>query len=453
MQLKNRIFAAILVLLLTGANLAMLKLIDILDETKPTLHVPIPENVNWKLRVNLKTIVKKELYTVFFEEDDREILNQIRTQVQERLESQNKKPSIYLNLEDDIVLYSIDVNHANFFAYLLQTKNSEKFNQNVPAYLNRNQAAVALGSNALFITQKSGKHLTPEQLKTLAYKWIHATQETFNYPAERKDEILEIAVNNMHNTVRFKNLYLRMSQQKQAFNFEGNIIYPEPIRESMPFTLKSKGVFLYSRFIPKQIPDTLINFLPKGLPHFKNISSFAIDYQGMSLEEPMDSLPHFVGQMLIPKMNLIIRAGEPVKIEDLWKEFPNNVQKPNLTLLFGNTTYYMKQLDNTTYFIGIDPSSVVPFKGDDLFILNGDLRKSTKVYGGTFITAIIENMGPMKALNEFWNSTNKFNVSVQKSKNTTYKINGKIDFKDDHFPLHELAKLLLHSPIEGSLVP
>lgn len=446
MQLKKRISAVILVILLTGANLAMFKMLDLLDESKPTLHVPVPKNVNWKVRLNIKTIAKKELYTIFFEQEDQEFLTRLRTVVRNRLEQAETKRSLHLNWEEDMVVYSYNEDEANFIVYVVQTKNPEKFNQHVPEYLSKNQMGFALGSNALFLTQKSGKRLKKDELKSLVKKLLGAEAETLKYNPELNNQLIDLSVNNIHNDVKFQHLAMQVNQMDQRISFLGEVEYPSEVKKQMPYRLNSKGIYVYSRFIPKQLPDTLFNFLPQGLPHFKDITSFALDYQGMSLEDPVENMPYFFGHMLVPKMNLIIRTEKPVKIEELWAKFPENVRKNKLQVTLGTITYQLKQLDDRTYFIGIDPSSVKGYTGDDLFILTGDLRKSTKIYGGTFITAFIQNMGPMKAINQFIKTTDSFSFTLSKMNGKRYKLDGSILFKADKYPLHELTRLMINSP-------
>lgn len=447
MQLKKRISAVILVILLTGANLAMFKTLDLLDNSKPALSLPIPKNVNWKVRLNIKTIAKKELYTILFQEEDPEFLSKLRTLARNRFERFEDKKPLHINWEEDILVYSIEENKSAFQVYLLQTKNATRFNENISDYLSRNQMGYAIGSNAVLVTQKSGKRLSKPEMESLSKRLLNAPKELIQYDDLDDHELIDLAVNNINDKVRFQHLEMKISQDKQAINFSGKVEYPEPIREQMSFGLKYKGIYIYSRFIPKQLPDTLLNFLPDDLPHFKDISSFALDYQGMNLEDPVDHMPYFVGHMLVPKMNLIIRTEKAVKIEELWSHFPENVRRPNLKIELGKVTYHLKQLDKNTYFIGIDPNSVTAFKGKDLFILKGDLRHSTQIYGGTFITAIIENMGPMKALNQFIRSTDTFNFQLTKEKAKVYKLTGTIDFKSDKYPLHELTRFILNSPI------
>lgn len=447
MQLKSRVYAVILVILLTGANLAMFKTLDLLDNGKPPLQIPVPKEVNWKIRLNLKTFAKKELYTILFQQEDKPFMDKMSRIIRERMENSVDKPSLHLDLEQDVLIYSIDRDQCEYLVYLVQTKNERLFNKNAIQYISKNQMALAHGTNAVFVTQKNGKIQSRETLTNIAASLLESPTCHSDCMKDPDNQLLSLTINNLHHSSKFQQMKLRVSQKSQSIQVSGQVTYPHPIRKQLPYTLNPKGIFLYSRFIPKALPDTLLNFLPDGLPHFKNITAFAFDYQGMGLENPIDSLPYFYGHLLVPKMNLIIQTEQPAKVAELWAQFPKHVQGSNLSLHFGNTTYYLKQLDERTYFIGIDPSSVKPYHGSEVLVLTGDLRKSTKVYGSAFITALIENMGPTLTINQFFNTTDSFRIEIGgKGRGNVYDINGSVQFKNGHYPLHELTKLLVNSP-------
>lgn len=447
MQIKNRVFAVLLVIVLTGANLAMFKILDFLDNGKPDLNVPVPTEVNWKIRFNLKTFLKKEIYTLLFQEKNDDFLDQFREQIRKRMERNSTKGSLHIDLEQDLIVYALDLNDANFQAILFQTTNPKKFNAHISEYCSKNQSGYALGNNALHITQRSGKKLSQPELLAVVRKLLHAPKTTFKYDEKNEAELLEVHVNAIHQNVRFKKMNLHISEFGQELTINGSISYPTDLGSAMKFGLKSTGVSIYSRFIPKDLPDTLLYFLPDNMPHFKDIQAFAIDYQGLNLEDPVENMPISVGHFLVPKMNLIIQTKNSINISELWNEFPENVRLDRNRLKLGKVIYELKQLNQNTYFIGVDANAVIPKTSThEIFVVEGSLLHSTKVYGGTFITKIIENMGPMLAINNFFKATELFKINVVPNHGNNYTIQGTIRFKKDKYPLNEITKLVANSP-------
>jgi hypothetical protein len=74
------------------------------------------------------------------------------------------------------------------------------------------------------------------------------------------------------------------------------------------------------------------------------------------------------------------------------------------------------------------------------------LEKSTKVYGSTFVTAFIENMAPVKAFNDFLNSSESINIRIKPKQGDRYTISGQINFKKGKLPLHEMTKMVSGMP-------
>ena len=265
--------------------------------------------------------------------------------------------------------------------------------------------------------------------------------------APEKNEFIALNLRKLPAKSGFTSMNLSVQHQEKSINLEGEITYPKKLYPNLKFGLKPKGVYVYSRFIPDALPDTLLSFLPEGLPHFRDIEAYAIDFKGTYLEDPKDSLPNIIGFLPTPVMNLIIQTKDACDVNDLWKAFPQSVRRPNLTLSFGNTVFHLKQLSANVYFIGVDPNSVIPYSGNEVFFMKGHLEKSTKIYGSTFVTAVIENMGPVKAFNDFLNSSESINIEIKAKKGDRYAISGQINFKKDKLPLHEITKMISGMPL------
>lgn len=446
MQIKKRFYAAFLVVLLTASSLLIFICLNFLSTNQDNPMVPIPDDANWVLRLDAESFVKKEIYNTLFADKDDAFILKVRELIEKNLNDDSNKKSLQIDLQEDIVLYGIERNNRSYLLVVVRTRHASAFNDNIPAYCKANQAGIAIGHCGLFIQQTKGKKDRAALEKVMKETIILPFKE-LKKAAPEKNEFIALDMKKLPTKSGFSSMKVSIQHQDKSINLEGEIAYPKKLHPSLKFGLKPEGVYIYSRFIPEALPDTLLNFLPDGLPHFKDIEAYAVDFKGTYLEDPKDSLPSIIGFLPTPVMNLIVQSKHKCKVEDLWKAFPESVRKPNLTLNFGNTIFYLKQLSATTYFIGVDPNAVIPYSGNDVFFIKGHLEKSTKIYGSTFVTAFIENMGPVKAFNDFLNSSESINIEIKPKKGNLYAINGKINFKKDKHPLHEMTKMVFGMPI------
>ncbi|MDF3025854.1 MAG: hypothetical protein K0S23_161 [Fluviicola sp.] len=446
MQIKKRFYAAFLVVLLTASSLLIFICLNLLSTNQNNPMVPIPDDAKWVLRLDAETFVKKEIYNTLFAEKDDAFIQKVRELMEKNINTESNKRSLRIDPQEDIVLYSVERNHKSFLLIAVQTKDASAFDNNISDYCKSNQAGAARDNCGLFIQQIKGKKASREELEITARKILSEPFKELKKAAPDKNEFIALNLKKLPVSSGFSSMILSVQHQEKSINLEGEVIYPKKLHPNLKFGLKSTGVYVYSRFIPEGLPDTLLNFLPQGLPHFKDIEAYAIDFKGTYLEDPKDSLPSIIGFLPTPVMNLIVQTKNACDITDLWKAFPQSVRRPNLTLSFGNTVFHLKQLAANAYFIGVDPNAVISHSGNEVFFIKGHLEKSTKVYGSTFVTAFIENMGPVKAFNDFLNSSESINIEIKPKRGDRYAISGQINFKKGKLPLHEMTKMVSGMP-------
>lgn len=442
MQIKKRFYAAFLVVLLTASSLLIFICLNILSTHETNPLVPIPKDTKWMVRMDAESYIKEEVYSTLFTEKDDAFIQQIRDIYDRNTNEESNKKQLYLDIKEDIVLYSMDRGDNSFLVIAVQTMNADAFSSNIMSYCKPGQGGAAKNHCGLFIHQLKGKKLPEAEVQLLAQQILNTPFRELQKAAPEKNEFIAFKITKFPENSSFSSMDLSIRHQDRKINLEGAITYPEKLHPGLKFGLKPSGLYIFSRFVPQSLPDTLLSFLPKGLPHLKDIEGYAVDFNGTYLEDPKDSIPSVIGFLPTPVINLVVQTKNPCKVEDLWKAFPHSVRRENLTLDFGNTIFHLKQLAPNVYFIGVDPQAVIPHSGNEVFFIKGHLEKTTKVYGSTFVTAFIENMGPVKALNDFLNSSESINIEVLPKKGTSYAIKGQIHFKQGKQPLHELSKMI-----------
>jgi hypothetical protein len=442
MQIKKRFYAAFLVVLLTASSLLIFICLNFLSTNQNNPLVPIPKDTKWILRLDAESFIKKEVYNTLFAEKDDAFILKVRELIEKNINDESNKKSLHIDFQEDIVIYGIEREKKNLLVIAVQTTNSKAFNAHISDYCKRNQFGKAKDHCAIYISQVSGPRSSKEKLESYTAEILDSPLKELQKAAPEKNEFIALDLKKLPAKSGFSKMNLSIQHQDESISLEGEITYPKKLHAPLKFGLNPTGVYIYSRFIPEALPDTLLNFLPKGLPHFKDIEAYAVDFKGTYLEDPKDSLPSVIGFLPTPVMNLIIQSKHACKVEDLWRAFPESVRRPNLTLNFGNTIFHLKQLSANAYFIGVDPQAIIPYSGNDVFFIKGHLEKSTKVFGSAFVTAFIENMGPVKAFNDFLSSSESINIEIKHKKASQYVINGQISFKKDKRPLHEMTKMV-----------
>jgi hypothetical protein len=443
MQIKKRFYAAFLVVLLTASSLLIFICLNILSTSHTNPRIPIPNDTKWIIRLDAESYIKKEVYSTLFTEKDDAFIQQLKDMYEQNTNVDSKKKSLQIDFQEDIVVYGLERDNKNLLVIAVQTRNNDAFNEHISEYCKSNQIGKAEGNHAIFISQLRGKKSSKKELEGYLTEIFQSPVVELIKEAPEKNEFITLDFKKLPAKSGISNLSLSIQHQDEEINLEGELGYAKKLEPGLKFGLKPKGVYIYSRFISERLPDTLLNFLPAGIPHFKDIQAYAIDFTGTYLEDPKDSLPSIVGYLPIPVVNLIIQTKNKCNVDDLWSAFPKSVRGKNKTLNFGNTIFYLKQLSENAYFIGTDPSAIIPYSGNDIFFIKGHLEKSTKIYGGTFVTAFIENMGPVKAFNDFLKSTKSVSIEIKPKKGTHYSLTGKIQFKDKKHPLHEMSKMFL----------
>lgn len=447
MQIKKRFYAAFLVVLLTASSLLIFICLNFLSNNQNNPVVPIPKDNQWVLRMDAESFIKTEIYTTLFTEKDDAFVQQVKDLIERGTNENTDKKPLFIDFQEDIVLYNIKRNEKNFLVIAVQTLNSSAFNKHIADYCKSTQIGRAKGHCGIYVSQIRGLKSNKKELESILTEVLNAPFKELQKAAPEKNEFIALHWKNLPKKSGFSSMDLSIQHQDREINLEGELVYPKQLHPALKFGLNPKGVYVYSRLISEALPDTLLSFLPKGLPHFKDLQAYAVDFGGTYLEDTKDSLPKVFGFLPVPVMNLIIQTKHDCRVEELWKAFPASVRRDNLRLNFGNTSYYLKQLAPDTYFIGVDPTSIVSYNGNEVFLIKGHLEKATKVYGSTFVTAVIENMGPVKAFNDFLKSTQSVRIEIKPEKGSQYSIEGKILFKEKKHPLHELSKMVFGSGV------
>lgn len=440
MQIKKRLSNAINLITLLCACIIIFVATYFFSTYQDNLAFPIAKNATWVIRIDAETLLRQEAYNALLGQKDDQFIEQLQSLLKEDTEDKSTS-KLFINLKEDFVLYSFLHDKCQILALALKTTNHVAFNENISQFLNNKQVGLAQNENAIIFLKVSGKKINKSSLTDLAQTILTRSTKKLNKENPDKNEFMAIQVYETEKQSLFSKLDLSMQFQDEKLILEGETNLKEKTQSSLIYGLKHEGLYIASNVIIKKITDSILHFLPSKLNHFKEIKSFALDFQGTYLEDPTDSLPNIFGFLPTPIMNMVVQTKEACDVKELWAIFPEKVREPGLKLNFGNVVYTLKQLEANYFFVGVNPESVTKQQENALIHIQGKLKNTINIQGSTFVTTFIENMRPVKAANEFLSNIENIDLQIEQLNGNNARISGEFLFKQGKHPIHELTKL------------
>lgn len=441
MQVKNRWWKLLLVLCFTGLALLLLTMQQLLGKQRDETTIPMPENALWSLQVNAVEFWQAGTYEVLFESKDEQILQQLRQEIQTQRETRTDKGSLGIDPHTDVIITAFPLEKEVLMVYTIQLIDPEMFEKSLGSYLTKNSVGTVIGQNGIVIT--GTKNTSNKTLQKAINQWKKAPQLKRSDIVRNQTDYISFKQWKQAQNGLVQKVTFGVERKDQTLSLSGTCLFSDERISPLNYDLQAQGFYLSSRVIPAHLKDTLNKYLPLGDFEFTDITGIVMDYQGVYLEEAKANLPEVFGYLPIPKINLIIQSKQDLSVEKIMAACPENIRASANTLNFGETDYQLVQLDAKTIFIGLDPSRVKKRAQTNLFTISGKLESLLHVDGSGFMTAMIQNLGPIKKGKQFLNTTEKISFQVSRSMNNTYLMNGEVVFKEGRYPLTEITRLFL----------
>jgi hypothetical protein len=443
MQMKSKIFSILAVVLLTIIGLFLNATFELLESTTKSVQIPLPRKTDWLIRIDANTFWKEELYTILFDSKEEQLLQSLRNVMNKKKHGTGKMGPLSIDFQSDLVAYRIHRGERQFTIVVVQLINPKVFKRNISDYLNEHQAFKVVYSTAFIITEHAANHHSKATLAHVLNDCVDAPLVDFNRIKNAKKELITVQLQPQADQSDITQLRFGISHTPNDILFNGTMYIKQAFPEPIPFDLSCKGFYFSARFIPVALKDSISKYMPFGKSFFQHSNALICDYQGLYLSDEKPGLPAVMGYMPLPIMNLIVNFEKPVSIADFYASCPSSIQAANYTLNFGEKEYTLIQLTPTTLFIGTHPTSIIQRKQVNWFELKGKPTAVTSIDGNAFIAAFVQGMTPIKVTNDFFKNTHAVQLVVKPTSASRAMISGKIGFKQNHFPLNEITKLLL----------
>ena len=441
MQKSKKIGLSILIVLLSTICLGIFTISDFLLPSKSIESAPIPKNYDWAVRIDASTFVKEELYSIVFQSKDEQLLNQLRNLIDRKWKSKGKNGGLYIDYQSDIIFYQKTENGNAFNGIILKTKRPNKCEQNIPAYLKSNQISKVKDNSLIIVTQKSGKSLTKTQLTALIEKYSAIDGSVEFIETKQQRDLLQMNMRSSSNIESMSNLKLGIRNSKNSISMYGNFTSNTSNKNyEALYSISGKGVKIYSYALPNQFNDSIIQFF--NLRNTFKLTGISMDYHGLIMEEAVEDMYNKAGFTPIPMINAVFQFNSSITVEQLLQNLPEHFKVNSGKITFNNVKYSIKQIDERSIFIGLDPSTVEQQNQSNYIYLGGNFSKLFNLKASYFITTFFEAMPAVKATKSFLSKTEKveFKANLNGTKGT---INGQFLFNDKSHALNEVTKLFI----------
>lgn len=244
-----------------------------------------------------------------------------------------------------------------------------------------------------------------------------------NFKLPQKFKHIQQQSGNILNVYSRNNEKLILSLKDNQLNISGSIPYESSNQLSQIPT--NKGLFLHLVMPSLRLDNTM---LPNDWKVFlENIDLAAIDYEGGAVSK----------QGFFPILNTVFSVKETLDIAHLkliFKKYPlirfYDYQEDNYRIIISGQKYILKKLNNKEWFFGMDESSLMQNKTNEVFTLRGNLSKLTDVKGSVLVSAGLNFIPGFTPTKRFLNKVDVTDIAIVQ-KNGQFEINGQVSFKED----------------------
>jgi len=446
MYLKSSWKKLLSVLGLFALGMVLLTVIELFGGNPEPVLAPVPDDCIWVARLDANTFWKKEMYAVLFQTKDEQVMKEFKRLVNDKYVEKESKP-IAMDIRRDIVAYQTKVNSHLVTVLVIQLTDPNTFEENMKSIFGNSSLIRVEGKTAMIVSDATpSKSLSKSELNKIADQLSRAPK--LNVAAiGKKDQLVAVQSGKGEK----QSFSYGLSCEDQFLNIDGTVNFMSNHFQPMSHTVQQNGFSVYCASVPVELSDRFINQIPfLGHPNEDvnyHITGISLDYQGVFIGDAIKDMPNIYGALPLPKFNAVVRCDRAIALDSLLNNFPlnNRIIKDNRhgQITLGEVIYHVEMINKTTFFFGIDPSTIRTSQRKEFFAMNGNLKSLTTFEGSMFTTAIISNIKEVKAINGLFDATGKVEFSIVPMKGKTHSIKGRLPFKEGKNTFTEITRLLL----------
>tara|TARA_R110002072_G_scaffold302668_1_gene487154 strand:- start:7270 stop:8571 length:1302 start_codon:yes stop_codon:yes gene_type:complete len=388
----------------------------------------IPKNSLWYAQIDLQKLIKNEVETLIFSDNDKEIL----LLLEELIENKDSTlKSIQQNgIQINSIVLAFGLNDG-ITGILFNLTSSQKFNASFSTRPSRRIACKTKDNVGVLLFSKDTNTSTKE-LKKKANDFFNA-----NFLEIQKSKHL-IAINLLKKIK--KNTAIEEGEFTIDINKNQLLIdsqFESSIESNTMPSLHPENLHIDWQQIPSFISDSLRLWTHSTIPDLKSIS---INYTGSDLvTEPL--------MKLAPIVNTVLQLNDSLD----FKSFLGRIEMDQLieshtseSFIYAGTSYFYKQTNYHTIYVGrdkFDPDKLTT--EDALLSISGSPESITNIVGKSLARKLLGILPLYKASDKLSHSVENIDVELIQNQNGKYTLHSIIQFKESKYATNELLKFIL----------
>ncbi len=382
----------------------------------------IPKDAIWAIELNTRSIIDKGVQSVLFSDKQDKELNKLINELTESSKSKRLNiDDLGINLNANVYLFKIKKNNNDFTCFMFKLSSPLKFNQNVGKILPENYNSFYKNKIGLIIYGQNGNQ------QILANEILNRQGTT------TKSTPFNVKVNTRSTSFSSE---VNISILDSSLLFEGKChVLGDNIAPNV--ALKPNGFHFTTRYVPKEISDTICTFF--GIEKNQLI--------GASMNHSSSEIINQPKLFLKLNSSILFHFKESINIRSLIQKIGMNEKAMNVdstSFVIGESKYYFHQFSPNSFYLGnqiFEKSQLT--KREDIFYLTGNPSSITNIKGEGIVRRFIGVIPLFYASEKILNSIEIISLSSKSISSERNKIQGVIRFKNGKKSMNELLKFVL----------
>ena len=395
----------------------------------------VPPNSSVVYHLDGRILTRELLASLLISEDE-----ELRELAQSKIPTtaEGKLKPVGISFDSDIILFQLEENGNQFRGMLFNLWDKRVFDKNIPKYLGKNSTNASNRNVGLVLVQLEG-NLSGSQLTKRAQKMLAHPNTEFARMKHPQDGNSLISVSYRENGLPISDV--GVSVEGNQLLFKGSFFTKEDIGHTNLAQYKG-GFHIHSQWIPKELNAQMIDALKTVGIELPPLKQFSLNYFGATIvtEPSIAGLPYMAGSF---------EFEEPVLTDSIFKDFPlissdSATNEKVYDVL--SMQYSITQVNATTIDIrSTEGVTLTKASYSSTAEISGYPKELLNLDGDKFIRGILTLTNEFKSLSSFINEVEKIDIKMTPTSNKNYRIEGKIELKNDKWPLNEVLKFLIQS--------
>lgn len=414
----------------------------------------IPANSNFVTVVKGTEVLRKTVFTVLMEARDKELINAINEEIKKKRYYKGPSKKIGLDFLNNFAVFGVNEHNTQLIGLVIDIKDYDQFKRNRENYFDTTTVHAHTDKQLLVLRKMNGesfKRKEREKFARYAEKLLHSK----NSQHAQFFDLTEAGMVHLYTNQGlfgpssvFKEVKLNISEAPQEMNIQGTFKLNPKFnnRKDNIYTLEQDGFYFRSQIIPESIQDTLNKTFESYGVYLPRIVAITFNYRKTDIQNTNEGL------RVSPEMDLLLTFEKEVDFKEAMTNvgflMENGWEVVNDKLTNGIYDYKIRQFNAKTVLLSSKLKDIkIVLDPEVLFEIAGAPENATNLSGNSFIVGFIQMFNSYKSFNTLFRSIENVDIQIVESKKKELGMNGRILFKEDHYPLNELLKFGISSEL------